>query len=194
MKIYKVIITLIVIVLSGACSRNSGYLIDNPGENPMEVSIDNGKAFALEPGESKRIELKKGEHTLTINNGEAQTFYVKDSISSYTGGLLNPARATYVMWTEVYAEEGKSSHLPVKRIHIDDYWFEGPYETFDELFIPTIWEYDINTGFPETVLLKNNASAIWKRKLFRKKDFLEEFTRRYPDNGLPSKQGKQISR
>lgn len=183
MKTYKIIITLIALVLSGACTHNGGYLIDNPGEYPIEVAIDQGETFILQPGENKRVDLEKGAHTLRVNDQQAQTFHVRDSISSYKGGVLNPTGATYVMWTEEYAAKGEA-HLPEKRIYVDGFWFEGPFETFNELFIPRIWEYDLNTDFPETVLLKNNIDAIWKRKLFRKKDFIEAFAKRYPNNEL----------
>jgi hypothetical protein len=177
-------IILIMLCLSfiglSACNRERkldssiDFLIDNPTDSALIVSIDN-RTHLIKPHTGKEITLDAGKHTLVSPATGKIAFVV---YASTRGGIINPSFSSYVLYSEVYAVDTKASKgfAPGSReIEIDEVVFEGPFTLHDDLFIEDSWSYGVYEKLPEEIAVYGTDKGNIKNKIFAKDDFVRYF-------------------
>ena len=186
MKKNFLIILLLLTVLN--CSfQKSIFILDNSTDTEINVKVD-GKEYKLASGGYEKLTLKPGKHSLVDNDGKEAVFIV---YAGSTGGILNPARSSYIYVSMAYAVEGAGgSFRPMEKdIIINGMKYEGPFDITDDLIIDKNmknWKYDIHTPFPETIYTRDsNSKGNIFTKIFTQSEFLD-FTRQVGIQGIPA--------
>ncbi|WP_194207852.1 hypothetical protein [Superficieibacter sp. 1612_C1] len=179
------------ILLLGACitltacfGDSKEFLIDNPTEKPLAISIDNEK-ITIPAKETQNIKLEAGQHTLSLENGESVKFSVFDAWPrSGVSGLINPTRTRYVYVVQKYLAEGvqpTNENSDVHTLTIDGQTVTGPFNDLgSELFIDNFehsWELNPTEAFPES--MSSTSKDNYKTKIFRVEDFKHYYTNEF---------------
>lgn len=170
------LLSLSTILLITSCSSGATYWIDNPTDEPIEVSIDSNTPITVNAKEFKKMNnsLSLGEHTMRIGNGKEIKFNLdKDHV------VLNPTLSTYVVAFQEYGVGIQSSQNDTI-IEIDGMKYEGPFPTVSSA--PFIYSGDINylidSQFKDEIETHQTGTVAMK-KLFRKTEFIDFYNKEY---------------
>lgn len=165
-----------IILLTASCLSGATYWIDNPTDQPIEVSIDGKDPIIVNAKEFKKMDnsLSMGEHTMKIANQEVIKFNLdKDHV------VLNPTLSTYVVALQEYGVGIQSSHNDTI-IEIDGEKYEGPFPIVSNAAF--IYSGDINylidTPFKDEIETHKTGTVILK-KLFRKAEFIDFYNKEF---------------
>ena len=146
-------------------------IVDNPTDQEISFQID-GKTYHLSADSSQKITLKNGEHRLKID-GEEYSFKKKGF--TFEGGIdavldqgigvakyaiLNPTQSMYVLSYEYYGDG-------------DPEYPED--QNFDAVYFEVIADYGLDESYPDTISLSKGTKGVFKTKLFRAWEYLEEY-------------------
>lgn len=161
-----------------SCFGGVTYSIDNPTDQPIEVSIDGGEAITIGAQELKRMDgtLSEGEHTMKLKDGEEIKFTLdKDHV------MLNPTLSTYVTALEEYSiGGGMQSSKNDTIIVIDGTEYEGPFPSVsnDPFIYSGNLNYHVDAPFKEEITT-SKTGTVTMRKLFRKEEFIKYYKDEY---------------
>lgn len=146
-------------------------IIDNPTDQEISFEID-GKNYHLAADSSQKITLKNGEHSLKID-GEEYSFKKKgftfeggidavldQGIGAAKYAILNPTQSLYVLSYEYYGD-GEPEYP-------ED-------QDFDAVYFEVRADYGLDESYPDTISLSKGTKGVFKTKLFRGRDYLEEY-------------------
>lgn len=162
------------VLLSGCSLFEASFLLDNPGDTPIAVSID-GQRHALPANTGTTLHLAVGKHALTLPGGETVEFIV---YADSEGGVINPTRGSYVLYDLVYATDGDAARRfsPMQdAIEIAGQTFAGPLQVRNGLFIDRKlegWDVEPREAIPETLLVERTRAGNIQTKLFNAPEFL----------------------
>lgn len=170
------LLCLSIIFFMASCSGGATYSIDNPTDQPIEVSIDGKDPISIGPKELKRIDgtLSLGEHTMKVGSGAEIKFNLdKDHV------MLNPTLSTYVIALQEYGL-GIQSSANDTIVNIDGQNYEGPFPMVAEA--PFIYSGNLNfhvdAPFKDEIQT-SKTGTVTMRKLFRKNDFIDYYNKEY---------------
>jgi hypothetical protein len=98
----------VVIVWYVAFNPNVTLYVDNPGTEPMTVTIDGAAALTVAPGTYGTVKCRSGQRHIEVTAGGRKLF---DQVKDLQGGkagkyLLNPGGAArYAAWTAEYGKK-----------------------------------------------------------------------------------------
>lgn len=168
-------IALLVSVLLAGCSlSDASFLLDNPGAEPITVSVD-GQPHALPADSGTTLRLAVGKHALTLPDGKTVEFIV---YADSEGGVINPTHATYVLYDVIYATDDAASQrfAPMQSvIAIDGRSFAGPLQVRDGLLLDRRidgWDFDPREAIPDTLQVERSLAGNIQTKLFGPREFL----------------------
>jgi len=178
MKVYIIVSVILFSISSSFMSCESGNIdLDNAGDEPLEVIIDN-VVYRMPSQTYKRISLDKGAHSITVKNssGEVQ---IDSTFNVSEGGLLNVAKADYYIWTDLYGDPSlrdEKLDQDWKTIGDRDYYGEF-YPVENNIYVEKRWDFGLNESFPENLLGWNlsNEKYLIKSKIFRTDDLVSTF-------------------
>lgn len=175
MKILLFIFTIALLFMGcGEYSRKIYFQLDNPTENVVHVTIDS-TAYQLQPDRSERVALTVGMHTIALPDGQSVKFNVYDKSK---GGIINPTKSTYVLFTQVYATNEKTARHFItqkNKIYIDGVYYEGPLSTITDLFIDknyVNYTYGLREALPKRISGSSDRNGDFRSKIFTKKEFI----------------------
>ncbi len=141
---------LLATLLLSACSESSQtFLIDNPTDAPLALSVD-GQAHTIPANASSELKLAPGAHALHSEQLGDVRFIV------YAGGkgaLINPTLSDYVIANQIYVtDESKLDNFMELQhtVTLDGVEFTGPFKQSHDLFIAQDWDFGLRKPFPET--------------------------------------------
>lgn len=161
-------------LLSSCGSNNVDLAIDNPGQEPIIVTIDE-LVVEVPARQVAWVEMGKGNHQVKLEN---------DSVFQYnfTNNLyfLNPTRTEYLKSEAVYGDNVfNMSALPTKKIVYLGMEIEGNYDVLSDLLTPITWHYGPREKLPEVVELEDGASSAAFVKLSDPVEIMEQISASY---------------
>jgi hypothetical protein len=171
-----------VALLLSACGPEGNVYIDNGGDEPLTVMLDQDR-YDLQPGQRTLIKVEPGQHQIRVA-GEDGKFTRDTTVQIENGGLINPAGAEYLAWKEVFAPnstlELRKKLLKPKKLRIDNFVYEIEYYALpkEQLYTERFWSYGLDETFPKTVRgWEFDADEQYKFKslLVRKSDFAKVY-------------------
>jgi hypothetical protein len=175
--------------ITGQVSSDIPFLIDNPTNAVMKVSID-GKAIDIPPMSGHKISLAPGVHRLQSPLTKGVEFMVYDS-KDRRGALINPSFSTYVLMQEVYAVDNEAAKRfgPIEsKVVLDGVEFVGLLQMREGFFIDRDWRYDVHEDFPKQITVYGDEKGGIPNKLFNKTDFVAYYETNYGSPGNYAKQ------
>ncbi len=160
-------------LLAGCQSPSQEFLIDNPTDAALTLSID-GTDYQVPAHNAVPVTLPPGEHTLrSARLGEVRVIVYADR----KAGLINPTLSDYVLANEIYVTgEDKLKNFGAinARIDLDGVTFEGPFSKTHDLFIDKTWTFGVREPFPEvqTVAHVSDNGGRISTKIFTPTDFI----------------------
>ncbi len=137
--------------------------IDNPNTEDLYISV-NDKDYVIFGLDMLVLELAKGSYQFRGAN-ETKTLNFSQQQKINSDGILNPYKASYVLWTDTYSTE------PLKPIaHIDSIqgnsYSNLRLEVLDSFFIPKKWDYALFESWKEQ-LQYHSIKNLEKSKIYR---------------------------
>ena len=165
----------IVLVYNFVLSKEDGYLIDNPSDQTINISIDNND-YTLAPQQHVRIDLNKGKHNVKYEfNGKKVDTLIEIKRAS---GLFNPTLTDYYIFTRPYGvRPNKDSIFTSRHIEIDNKAYLGIISKSENLYIEDFY-YNLDQDYPK-VFIKNNEKKTDLSKIFQKEDFKQFYFENY---------------
>lgn len=184
--LFLAVIVVLTTLFAGGCSLGvtdkfrGEFILDNPTDFPLKVTVD-GKPYELPAYGHEKLKLDAGRHSMTTSYGETVDFLVT---VENNGGVLNPTRSVYYVYTMVYVREGHEDRSQrFADLMIEGVEYEAPAREVGGVVIDekTVdWQFPIHTPFDEVTYVDRDAVVAAARyKLFTKKelvDFIEEGT------------------
>lgn len=164
-------IALLATLSLSSCGFDKLVRIDNPTNEPITVSIDEGEPFTLAALEHKRLEgISGGKHTIKVGDNESITFNI-----DHESVMLNPTLSTYLFVEEEYGAPSPEWKTKFKEITLDGKKYEGVFEVVEgEVCIDmSKVNYDAVTPFPNET--SSSGGTAVRVKLYRKSDFKEDY-------------------
>lgn len=161
-----------------ACEDEGNVMLDNAGESPLIVNVD-GVRYSLPARSMKRIQIEPGMHRLTIQDPDGKTLEQAD-FRVGEGGLINAARARYLIWTELFGDQSvREEKLKQKWLEVGDTEIFGEFYQIpgEELYVEQRWDFGLDEAMPEKVRGWEISDKRWiiKRKLFREAEALAHY-------------------
>ncbi|TAE55300.1 MAG: hypothetical protein EAZ89_05745 [Bacteroidetes bacterium] len=168
---------LLLMLVFSACSQGNVDL-DNAGSSTLHATVDELK-YILPPRTYLRIKLEKGPHTLVVNDSSGKTLE-QTTFRIEEGGLLNLAKANYIIWTDLYGDPAlRPQKLKEDWLEIGKNTYFGEFERLDPslLYVEQKWDYPLTEPFPDDLLGWEISKEKWivKRKLFREPDLVAAY-------------------
>ncbi len=170
------------ILLCASCSSlfKRDVVIDNPISEDITVWVGKKKYNIPSLGKLK-TSLAKGEHKVLCENMKGEE--LMNHLVTVSGeGIINPTFSTYVLWRDLYINEGvtyddiSSKALNNKNTSIGNKVYKNvDFFVYDSVpFIAKNWDYDLYTDWPEKM---NNLDEeyVVKSKIYRLKDLEESW-------------------
>lgn len=173
-KLLGVTLLLTFLTACSAMTNSNPFYIDNPTQESISVNID-GKDYLMETKSMKKIDLKPGEHKMTLQDGTLVNFKVSPFNE---GGIINPTKSLYAIYSMVYAVEGEEDGFDpfTSIVYIDGVDYEGAIKTTADMFIDNNvyrCEYMLREPFPETkTTYDKNYTGNIISKYFDKDEFI----------------------
>ncbi|MDL5595900.1 hypothetical protein QS468_24500 [Bacillus subtilis] len=189
MKLQHVGILLAALLLSACGESSQTFLLDNPTNAPITLSLD-GQTHEIPANTSSELKLAPGAHELRNEKLGEVRFIV------YAGGkgaLINPTLSDYIIANQIYVtDESKlSSFGQLKnKVALDGVEFIGPFWQSHDLFIANAWNFGPREAFPETMELSHVPTDGGKfySKLFTAQEFIDYYESEYGASGYFSSQ------
>jgi flagellar biosynthesis regulator FlbT len=140
----KVFIVLTIAILLSACSEvTKSITVDNPTEDEVVFSIDDGEEITIPPKTSKELIVKYGNRKVILNNSEEEI--ILESDYDY---LLNPTKSNYYIETIVYMadhdQERFRKEFGTYMSVVEGSEIEGEFKKIEsQLLIPKTWHFGI---------------------------------------------------
>ncbi len=180
MKRINLLLTLLPLLLLLSCGGNVD--IDNAGEEALKVTID-GQLYLLKAGARENIKLEQGLHSIQV--ADIKNEILRDTVFQLSkGGLLNVARAEYLIWKDVFSPEStlafRKEVLNTQELKIDRKIYQIDYEALApyQIYVESKWDYGLGEDFPTKVYgweIDKDQKYMIKTKLVR----LDEFEKTY---------------
>lgn len=175
-KIFRLFPLVLVFTLF-SCEEDN-VLIDNSGEEALQVSVD-AIAYNMPPNSNVRMMLEPGLHSFVIK-GEDQEIIEEGSFQVVEGGLLNVSKGEYLIWAEWFGDQSqKETTLKQEWIKVDDIEIFGEFDRIDDgaVYIEKRWDYSVDEELPESVRAWELTDKRWviKRKIFRLADAMQHY-------------------
>lgn len=180
MRTYWIILVLSLLVV--ACGPKGNVYIDNGGEEPLTVTIDQ-TPFSLQPGQRTLVEVEPGAHAISVK-GEDGKVQRDTTVQIVQGGLINAAAAEFLVWKEVFAPQStlelRKQLLKPGKLKINNFVYdvEHSYLPQSQLYVEQSWDLGLTEDFPKKVRgwdLETDEQYMFKTKLVRKSDFAEVY-------------------
>ena len=171
---YLVILIIFVLIVTKCKSSSHEYYLSNPTNSEIKLVLDS-KEYKLKPQTFEKVKLKTGKHNLKTHKGENVNFIVYyDS----TGGIINPARESYLIFSEVYGSltTNTGAMLRESELKIGKLGFEVVADVTNRLIIDKNlykWDYNLGEKLPESVVVSKMEKHDSKKKIFTRKEFVE---------------------
>ncbi|MCB9202593.1 MAG: hypothetical protein H6604_06050 [Flavobacteriales bacterium] len=156
--------------------KDEFYLLDNPTSKPTVVELNDVK-YHLQPYEQKKVDLNKGRNSIKIYDDKNKI--IRDTFFNVETkrGVINPTFNKYYIFTQYYGHvENKDSLMLSESMNIDNKNYFGKIEADSTLFISDFY-FNLNEDFQKVI--KNIDSLERRKKIFRKKDFIDYYTNNY---------------
>lgn len=170
------------LVLFASCEKGNVEL-DNAGDEFLFVTIDELR-HDMPPRSMKLLELEKGAHKIVIQDKDGKNLE-EDTFDVQKGGLINAARHSYIIWTDLYWASSyensklRETKLQEEPLEIDGQEYIGEFEKLDadKLYLESAWDYGLGEEFPASLWGLEFAQEKWsiKRKIFREKELAEAY-------------------
>ncbi|MDO4881521.1 MAG: hypothetical protein Q3983_09590 [Capnocytophaga sp.] len=183
MKKYFVLFALC-LGLASCGNDKQTIILDNPTNVAITCAVD-GKDYNLEANTFQELEMTEGSHTLKLSDGQEIKF---DYTKEQSGSVLNPTNTEYVIVAENYSdipfEKNHMYQRLFKEFSFDGEVYYGPFEKIGGYFIAANvkngepYHYGLNEPFDENITLYNKDNSktnITRKKIYRPKDFKEEY-------------------
>lgn len=173
----KLITILTVAIALTACVSKVDLAIDNPTKHPILVSIDT-LTVEIPPKEVVWVEMGKGPRKITLPNDSIVNFDFQQSVY-----MLNPTKAEYLKYGEVYGTNPMSQFSFSKKDTITYYGFQfvGDYKVVKNLVNVVDWDYGPREPLPSMVQVEEGDSYTTIYKLMDVNEFVEEITKNSED-------------
>ncbi|MEO0896517.1 MAG: hypothetical protein AAFY71_08980 [Bacteroidota bacterium] len=181
MRIKQIILLSIVSLFLLSCEEGNIDL-DNAGDDDLQVQIDEVK-LNMPANSYKNISLEPGLHTLVIQDASGKVLD-ETRFKVEQGGLINLAKAPYVVWTELYG----STNLRKEKLKLDYYEIEtedgkqriwGEFEKIEpeDFYVEQTWDYGLDQPFEDHLWRLDliQDKYVIMRKIFREIELLEEY-------------------
>lgn len=170
---FYLVLALLIIggLLAWRAWEGRSVIVDNPTDEEISFQID-GKTYHLSAETSEKITLKNGEHTLKIDGEEypfkKEGFALKGGVNAVLDqglgaakyAILNPTQSVYVLSHEYYGDG-------------DPEYPED--QDFDAVYFEVRADYGLDESYPDTISLSKGTKGAFKTKLFRGREYLEEY-------------------
>ena len=162
------LVSLFVFVLA-SCTEGVTY-IDNPTNKEITVTIDGKNPVKVKPNEFKKLDspLKKGEHSMKVDDGNEIKFSMDD-----VKVILNPTLSTYIAVLQEYGVAIMSDKHDTTIILDDDEYY-GPFPLVTSE--PVIYTQDLNLLVDQPFkdeIYTSKTGTVTLKKIFRKNDFIK---------------------
>lgn len=148
--------------------------VDNPSDNPITVTIDE-LAVEVPPSEVVWVEMGKGNHTVTLEDGSAHDF-------DYQSGayFLNPTKSSYLITEHFFGTtaaqksyELTQTLMSAKKDSIEYMGITLPstYGKVDDLITKVTWDVGARETVPESVQVEESADHVILKKLMDPNEF-----------------------
>jgi len=156
------------------CGANVAFLLDNPTDQPLAVTLDN-QTRNLAPHSGEKLSLAPGRHRLSAPAIGTVQFMV---YAKRAGGIINPALRPYIVIQEVYAtNDAAAQHFTPfrKTVVLDGVEFEGPFSLSSELFIEKNWQFGVHEPMPDSISVDADRKGNIQGKVYAADDFVAYF-------------------
>lgn len=189
MKLHHAGILLAALLLSACGESSQTFVLDNPTDAPITLSLD-GQKHEIPANNSSELELAPGAHTLSNEKLGEVRFIV------YAGGkgaLINPTLSDYIIANQVYVtDDSKLSNFGQlkNKVALDGVEFIGPFWQSHDLFIANAWDFGPREAFPETMEVRHvpKEGGNFYSKLFTAQEFIDYYESEYGASGYFSSQ------
>ncbi len=173
----------LLILLAGwmlvSCDQNN-IEIDNPSTQAISLTLA-GTSYTIPPGNTTSISLEPGTHNLQIPETDS-IIGIDTTIRVEVGGIINPARAQYYIWTDLYGDqEGREVKLKEewtkvgKKELFGDFFIVPP----NQVYVEKKWDYGLSKSFPTDLIGWQlnifGDKVILKSKLFRERQLIASY-------------------
>jgi hypothetical protein len=154
----------VVALLIMSCGTETYELhIDNPNTENLYISV-NDKEYVIFGLDMLVLELAKGSYQFRgTNETKSLNFSQQQKITS--DGILNPSKASYVLWTDSYSTETLKPIEHIDSIQGNSYT-NLQLEVLDSFFIPKEWDYALFESW-KGQLQYHSIKTIEKSKIYR---------------------------
>jgi len=169
------VLGVIVVVYNFILSKEDGYIIDNPTDKTVNISIDETD-YTLAPQQSVRLDLDKGKHAIKYEyNGKKVDTLLEIRRSS---GLINPTLTDYYIFTRPYGvRPNKDSIFTSRHLSIDNKAYLGIITKEQTLYIEDFY-YNLDQDYPK-IFLKSSDKKTDLSKIFTKEGFKQFYFENY---------------
>lgn len=176
---------LILAILFAACQSSNQVRVglDNPSNQTVSLQLGDS-LFEVEAFACRYVQVPKGAYPFTVKVADrkltGKTEITQDS------GMFNLLGYEYVLWKEIWFNREKFGDMPPAEylredsIMLDGKPYYGQLKCLEKQpqFYPRQWDYDSRTSFPDELYL-GSKDTLSKTKIFRKSDFIEEYSAMY---------------
>lgn len=146
--------------------------VDNPTDSPITVTIDQ-LSIEVPPREVVWVEMGKGEHTVTLEDGSTHPF-------DYTSGayFLNPTQSEYLVTEEFFGggadQMSYALSNPDRTVVYMGMEIEGRYEVVKDLVSKVTWDVGAREQMPESVQADEDENYVVMKKLIGPSEFMDQ--------------------
>ena len=189
----KLIILMLSILMLSSCdmpfSKKTKLVLDNPTDKEINVLI-NSNEYTIPSEENLNIKVNYWDHEVTTviddPEDEEKTKEIKESFKTNektpNWSIINPTLSDYVVWNTYYSIDKEP--IPdeyLERVNIDWIRYEWFIKKTDDVLIENSWDYDLDTDEPDQIEVTEWEEDKILSKIWRAKDFSNEYFRRYPN-------------
>ncbi|HEY4540609.1 MAG TPA: hypothetical protein VIG94_11460 [Faecalibacter sp.] len=169
------VLGIIVIIYNLFLSKKDGYIIDNPTEQIIKMSI-NQQEYTIAPQQQVRLDLERGKHKIAYEFGNKKVDTVIEI--RRPSGVINPTLSDYYVFTRPYGvRKNKDSIFTSHHIAIDNKAYLGMITKEDDLYIEDFY-YNLDQDYPK-IFLKSDEKKTDLSKIFNKEDFKQFYFENY---------------
>lgn len=165
----------IVLIYNLFLSKKDGYVIDNPSDKILNITIDQQK-ITVAPQQFVRLDLDRGKRRIQYAfNGKNVDTIIEINRAS---GLINPTLSDYYIFTRPYGNRpNKDSIFTSHNIAIDNKAYLGLISKKENLYIEDFY-YNLDQDYP-SLFIKSGDKNTDLSKIFRKEEFKQFYFENY---------------
>ena len=159
-------------------AKKDYYLVDNPTENTYYFNLNNGGENTITAGQQFPIDLRKGQNSVKVFDGQKKLLYDSVFVVKKNRGLLNIAHQDYYINEQFYGYGLNKDSLIMARKStvIDNKNYVNAPKLFNKLYTEDFY-YNIDEDYDKVI--KNVQKVESRTKIFRKVDFLNYYKEYY---------------